>query len=389
MQSAIHVEKLSKSYRLDEKEKRGGRTLGETIMAMAGAPFRRLGRRPANAADRRRSDIHWALKNVSFEVQPAEVCAVIGPNGAGKSTLFKILSRITKPTTGYVEIVGRLGSLLEVGTGFHPELTGRENVFLNGAILGMPRREIARKFDEIVAFAEIDHFIDMPVKRYSSGMHLRLAFAVAAHLEPDILLLDEVMSVGDAEFQKKSQQRIQYLTQQGITTLIISHALTDVMVLAKRGLYIRHGSLVYDGDLAEAAKLYHIHTVQELDHLKRSQTSNGVVSANGTSETAEVTPAVAAAPALHTNGTSDGSPTSRSPDTLIDPSRSAVTSPDLSAPADAASAERYDRGLGGRSRFLPLTAFDKSLLEPNGAPVDERPLIFWLDKTKTRTKKLV
>ncbi len=285
MRPAIHVNKLSKSYRLHEKDKRGGRTLGETITAMLGTPFRKVGQRfgqDTNGVDEKEPhDLHWALKDVSFDVRPGEVCAVIGPNGAGKSTLFKILSRITRPTSGYVEIRGRLGSLLEVGTGFHPELTGRENVFLNGAILGMPRREIARKYDEIVAFAEIDQFIDMPVKRYSSGMHLRLAFAVAAHMEPDILLLDEVMSVGDAEFQKKSQARIQYLTQLGITTLIISHSLTDLSSLASRCLYIRHGRLVCDGEIDAAILKYHEDTVQELRAAKKSKDTNGRASHAG------------------------------------------------------------------------------------------------------------
>jgi lipopolysaccharide transport system ATP-binding protein len=270
MLPAIRVDKLSKYYRLSEKEKRGGRTISETLMSMVGAPFQKVGQwlspDPAHYGPTgRNKDVHWALKSLSFQVQPGEVIAVIGPNGAGKSTLFKILSRVTKPSSGFAEIRGRLGSLLEVGTGFHTELTGRENVFLNGAFLGMSRREIARKFDEIVAFAEIDQFIDMPVKRYSSGMHVRLAFAVAAHLEPDVLLLDEILAVGDAEFQKKSRKRIDFLTKQGITTLIISHSIEDLKVVARRGLYIRGGSLLFDGDVDEAEKLYASHTRQELE----------------------------------------------------------------------------------------------------------------------------
>jgi FkbM family methyltransferase len=289
MNPALRVSQLSKSYRLDEKEKRGGRTLGETIMAMIGSPFQRIGKHfggPRTAHPNGvESDTHWALKNISFDVKPGEICAVIGPNGAGKSTLFKVISRITRPTTGFVEVRGRLGSLLEVGTGFHPELTGRENVFLNGAILGMPRREVARKFDEIVSFAEIDQFIDMPVKRYSSGMHIRLAFAVAAHLEPDVLLLDEIMSVGDSEFQKKSSQRIEHLTRQGITTLIISHALADVSVVAKRCLYIHKGKLVFDGDMHEAIKLYRAQTDQDLRAAKRDkETKVSTAVANGAPE---------------------------------------------------------------------------------------------------------
>jgi FkbM family methyltransferase len=299
MHPAIRVDKLSKFYRLSEKEKRGGRTLGETLSAMAVAPFRKAGRRLGLAhGDATRgvaSDVHWALRDVSFEVQPGEVAAVFGPNGAGKSTLFKILSRITRPSSGTAWYYGRLGSLLELGTGFHPELTGRENVFLNGAFLGMPRSEIARKFDEIVAFAEIDEFIDMPVKRYSSGMHVRLAFAVAAHLEPDILLLDEVMSVGDSEFHKKSQQRIEHLTRQGITTLIISHSPTDVMVVAKRGFYIRQGRLVFDGDLRKGIAQYAADTKQDLETARR-RTAAGAGPA-ATNQPVAINSAAAPAPA--------------------------------------------------------------------------------------------
>jgi FkbM family methyltransferase len=267
MKPAICVDRLSKLYRLDDMEKRRSRTLGETIMGALAAPWDRLRRSLDKAihgeADTE-ADIFWALKDVSFEVQPGEVVAVIGPNGAGKSTLFKILSRITKPTKGNIELRGRLGSLLEVGTGFHPELTGRENVFLNAAILGMSRREIDRKFDEIVDFADIDQFIDMPVKRYSSGMYVRLAFAVAAHLEPDILLLDEVLAVGDAEFAKKSGRRIHDLTRQGITTLIVSHGPQMLEGIAHRCLYIRSGALAFDGSLAEAVKRYNADLLHDM-----------------------------------------------------------------------------------------------------------------------------
>jgi ABC-type polysaccharide/polyol phosphate transport system ATPase subunit len=270
MNPAIRADRLCKVYDLHDME-RAPRTLGETITELMGTPWRKLRQswqRVVHHDESREQDgrdVFWALKDVSFEIQPGEVVGVIGPNGAGKSTLFKILSRITRPTSGRVEIRGRLGSLLEVGTGFHPELSGRENVFLNGAILGMSRREIERKYDEIVAFAEINQFIDMPVKRYSSGMYLRLAFAVSAHLEPDILLLDEVMAVGDAEFQEKSHRRIHHLTRQGITTLIVSHSPDSIRPLAKRCIYIRTGSIVFDGDIEEAMELYAADVHHDID----------------------------------------------------------------------------------------------------------------------------
>ncbi|HYT32617.1 MAG TPA: ABC transporter ATP-binding protein, partial [Thermoanaerobaculia bacterium] len=194
----IRVESLSKSYRIGESQKR--RTLREAIMALPTAPWRRLRKLWTPASE---VETFWALRDVSFEVRRGDVLGIIGRNGAGKSTLLKVLSRITEPTTGQAMIYGRVGSLLEVGTGFHSELTGRENIYLNGAILGMRRAEIQAKFEEIVAFAEIEKFIDTPVKHYSSGMYLRLAFAVAAHLEPEILLVDEVLAVGDIMFQKK------------------------------------------------------------------------------------------------------------------------------------------------------------------------------------------
>ncbi|HEY8504719.1 MAG TPA: ABC transporter ATP-binding protein, partial [Gemmataceae bacterium] len=225
MRPAIRVENLSKQYRLGETLGSPYQTLRDALAEAAKAPLRRLFRRDRPGVGGGARGHFWALKDVSFEVKPGEVVGVIGRNGAGKSTLLKVLSRITEPTAGRAEIRGRVGSLLEVGTGFHPELTGRENIYLNGSILGMNRREIARKFDEIVAFSEIEKFLDTPVKRYSSGMYVRLAFAVAAHLEPEILIVDEVLAVGDAAFQKKCLGKMQDVTKDGRTVVFVSHNL--------------------------------------------------------------------------------------------------------------------------------------------------------------------
>ena len=249
MQAAIKVDNLSKSYRLGAELHDDYRTLRETIMAAAVSPRRlmlRLGKTDGSgcsAATNRDADLLWALKDVSFEVHPGEVVGIIGRNGAGKSTLMKILSRITEPTSGRAEFRGRIGSLLEVGTGFHPELTGRENIYLNGSILGMLRREIDRKFDEIVAFAEVERFLDTAVKRYSSGMYVRLAFAVAAHLEPEILLVDEVLAVGDAHFQKKCLGKMENIAQGGRTVLFVSHQMSAVQRLCKQCLLFDKGRL--------------------------------------------------------------------------------------------------------------------------------------------------
>ncbi len=198
----------------------------------------------------------WALRDVSFDVQPGEVVGVIGRNGAGKSTLLKILSRITEPTSGTAKLRGRVASLLEVGTGFHPELTGRENVFLNGAILGMSRAEVRQKFDEIVAFAEVDQFIDTPVKRYSSGMYVRLAFAVAAHLEPEILIIDEVLAVGDVQFQKKCLGKMNAVAKRGRTVLFVSHNMQAVNALCSRAMLMRDGRPEFDGPTIDAVNAY-------------------------------------------------------------------------------------------------------------------------------------
>jgi len=229
---AIRVENLSKLYHIGRARQRH-----DTLRDALSAAFRR----PASRAARREDETLWALRDVSFEVQRGEVVGIIGRNGAGKSTLLKILSRITEPTSGRAEIHGRVGSLLEVGTGFHPELTGRENVYLNGAILGMHRTEIDRKFDEIVAFAEIEKFLDTPVKHYSSGMYVRLAFAVAAHLDPEILLVDEVLAVGDAAFQRKCLGKMDSVGKEGRTVLFVSHNMAAVTNLCDWGLLLDAG----------------------------------------------------------------------------------------------------------------------------------------------------
>jgi lipopolysaccharide transport system ATP-binding protein len=212
---------------------------------------------PLGAFRRRKDETFWALKDVSLEVKEGEVLGLIGRNGAGKTTLLKILSRITKPTTGWAEIRGRVGSLLEVGTGFHPELTGRENAFLSGAILGMSKREIERKFDEIVAFAELEKFIDTPVKHYSSGMYVRLAFAVAAHLEPEILLVDEVLAVGDIRFQKKCLGKMGDVARAGRTVVLVSHNMAAINTLSSRVVMLKDGGIVFDGPAAEATARYY------------------------------------------------------------------------------------------------------------------------------------
>ena len=239
-QPAIRVENLGKEYQLGLR-KQGYRTFRETIMELAGAPLRRF--RHLSGSSREVERI-WAIKDVSFEVKPGEVVGVIGRNGAGKSTLLKILTRITEPTTGRAEIRGHVGSLLEVGTGMHPELTGRENIFLNGAVLGMPRATVKRRFDEIVDFSGIEKFLDTPVKRFSSGMRVRLAFAVAAHLEPEILLIDEVLAVGDAEFQKKCLGKMGEVARGGRTVLFVSHNMAAIQHLCCRVAILRAGQLV-------------------------------------------------------------------------------------------------------------------------------------------------
>jgi lipopolysaccharide transport system ATP-binding protein len=252
MKPIIRVENLSKQYRIGARRAPHA-TLGETLSGVLRSPLGSLRR----TRERREADsTHWALKGVSFEVAPGEVVGVIGNNGAGKSTLFKILSRVTEPTSGRAELYGRVSSLLEVGTGFHPELTGRENIYLNGSILGMARSEIERKFDEIVAFAELEKFLDTPVKRYSSGMYMRLAFAVAAHLEPEILLVDEVLAVGDAAFQKKCLGKLGDVASEGRTVLFISHNMAAIQSLCNRVLWISAGEVVEEAEAAHVVSSY-------------------------------------------------------------------------------------------------------------------------------------
>ena len=256
-QLAIQVEGLSKEYLVGGASKTYDRISDQIYDAVA-TPFRRakaLMRGNASGASNLEMRI-WALKDVSFTVEPGDVLGIIGRNGAGKSTLLKILSRITEPTAGFADIYGRVGSLLEVGTGFHPELTGRENIYLNGAILGMRKSEIDNKFDEIVAFAEVEKFLDTPVKHYSSGMYVRLAFSVAAHLEPEILLVDEVLAVGDIAFQKKCLGKMGDVAQEGRTVLFVSHNMGLMQTLCERGIYLDEGSIQVDSSINQAVNAY-------------------------------------------------------------------------------------------------------------------------------------
>jgi len=254
MHPAISVENIGKCYRVDHAvERRAYKTLRETVTSLCAAPLRRL----RNGAKGRANEDFWALRNLTFTTEPGERVGIIGRNGAGKSTLLKVLSRITKPTSGQVRLRGRVGSLLEVGTGFHPELTGRENIYLNGAILGMSRRDIARKFDQIVDFAEVEKFLDTPVKRYSSGMYVRLAFAVAAHLEPEILIVDEVLAVGDVAFQRKCMGRMKEVGKNGCTVLFVSHNMPAIETLCTRAILLDRGSVVREGNVPAVVGEYH------------------------------------------------------------------------------------------------------------------------------------
>ena len=252
MKPIIKVEAICKKFHINPGEAPSVRyvTLRESMGKILRSPFSR------NRTNGNRDDTVWALKDVNFKVMPGEVLGIIGPNGAGKSTLLKVLSRIIEPTSGRIELYGRVASLLEIGTGFHPDLSGRENVYLNGAILGMRRREIDSRFDEIVAFAEVERFLDTAVKHYSSGMYLRLAFAVAAHLDPEILIVDEVLAVGDASFQKKCLDKMDSVTRSGRTVLLVTHGLSMVTQLCRHAILFNDGRITKMGSAVEVVDYY-------------------------------------------------------------------------------------------------------------------------------------
>jgi lipopolysaccharide transport system ATP-binding protein len=247
----VHVEKLGKLYRIGEKV--AYNTLRDTIMNAVSAAFRRS---HSASTTRHPTSTIWALKNISFEVKRGDTLGIIGGNGAGKSTLLRILSRITPPTEGYAEIYGQVGALLEVGTGFHPELTGRENIYLNGAVLGMTKVEVKRKFSEIVEFSEIGQFLDTPVKHYSSGMYVRLAFAIAVHLEPVTLIVDEVLAVGDVAFQKKCLEKMNDAARHGRTVIFVSHNMEMIKVFCSRTILLKHGNIEMDGKTEDVVRHY-------------------------------------------------------------------------------------------------------------------------------------
>lgn len=253
----ISVEGISKKYYISHEQKASYTTLVETLSTQAREVVRKIKHR-FSSKDTLKSNREefWALKNVSFEIEEGDRLGILGRNGAGKSTLLKILSRIVEPTSGQISIKGKISCLLEVGTGFHPELTGRENIFLNGALLGMSKNEIIRKFDEIVAFAEIEQFLDTPVKRFSSGMYMRLGFAIAAHLDPRILILDEVLAVGDSIFQTKCLKKMKELGNDGRTIIFVSHSPESVMSLCNKAIYLENGHLKKCGDVYKCLEAY-------------------------------------------------------------------------------------------------------------------------------------
>ncbi len=255
MKPIVRATNLGKQYSIGTRDAAYD-TLRESLVQAVRAPFRRL--RYGNG--KRNVDTIWALKDANFDVAPGEVVGIIGRNGAGKSTLLKVLSRITEPSTGRAELFGRVASLLEVGTGFHPELTGRENIYLNGAILGMKKSEIESKFDQIVEFSELARFLDTPVKRYSSGMYMRLAFAVASHLEPEILVVDEILAVGDAQFQKKCLGKMSDVATEGRTVLFVSHNMVAIQSLCKRALWLERGTIIEDGTAGAVVSNYLNHS---------------------------------------------------------------------------------------------------------------------------------
>ena len=251
--TAIRVENLSKKYILGHQQQEKYTALRDAIAKSAKGLAKSLSGKSEQTVIQ---EEFWALRDMSFDIQQGDRVGIIGRNGAGKSTLLKVLSRITEPTTGSIRINGRIASLLEVGTGFHPELTGRENIFLNGAILGMGKNEIQSKFDEIVDFAEVEKFLDTPVKRYSSGMYVRLAFAVAAHMEPEILIVDEVLAVGDSAFQKKCLGKMEDVGKDGRTVLFVSHNMSTIQKLCSTGIFLQSGKILFQGDAKEAIDLY-------------------------------------------------------------------------------------------------------------------------------------
>ena len=282
---SVHVEGISKRYRLGAKEQRS-ESLAAAVAAAAVRPIRNFARLREQREFRRPDEetIVWALRDVGFALEPGEVVGVVGRNGAGKSTLLKILSRITEPTEGIATLYGRVASLLEVGTGFHGDLTGRDNVFLNGSMLGMTRREIASKFDEIVEFGGIERFIDTPVKRYSSGMYVRLAFSIAAHVEPDVLIADEVLAVGDAEFQRKCLGKMREVAGGGRTVIFVSHNQASIASLCTRALWLERGEVQMDGAVDEVSTAYlasvSAHDDGVIEH-RSDRTGNGAIRFTG------------------------------------------------------------------------------------------------------------
>lgn len=270
MKPAIEVKGLSKFYTINHKDRASYSTIKDDFTHLVTKPFEKK---------EDKTEKFWALKDINFEVNPGEIFGIVGRNGSGKSTLLKILSRIVEPTTGEIRLNGKVVSLLEVGTGFHPELTGRENVFFNGSMLGMSRNEIAKKFNEIVDFAEVEKFIDTPVKFYSSGMYVRLAFAVAAHLDPDILILDEVLSVGDSAFQQKSMQKIRSTMENGTTVLFVSHSMASVQQLCSKAIMLNAGKIQVSGTADEVTEQYNLMMKNSMPtkKLKHSWKNDGTV----------------------------------------------------------------------------------------------------------------
>lgn len=276
MSTVVQVNNVSKKYLIDHQKKESYASLREVMVSTLSSWCRRLTRpRLDSNADRGREEF-WSLQNISFEVRQGDRLGIIGRNGAGKSTILKIISRITAPTAGQIAIKGRVASLLEVGTGFHPELTGRENIYLNGAILGMSRAEIKKKFDEIVAFAEVERFLDTPVKRYSSGMYVRLAFAVAAHLEPEILLIDEVLAVGDAQFQKKCLGKMKSVGEEGRTIIFVSHNMPMIASLCNQCVLLDGGRLVCKGPAVDIIQRYYSNGSNIFGEVDYSQNSRRI-----------------------------------------------------------------------------------------------------------------